>query len=268
VRYLAYVTLPGGAEAVLKAGYPGDPEVRDERMVLSLYGGRGIVAPIAVEPARGLLLLPRIRPGTDLSLVALADDAAATTVAASLMRFDRPPPAGLSLPLTTDWTAAIGRALEGLDRGGGPAPAVAVPRELLTMAARVADALHATAGPPVVLHGDLQHFNILRSGGGWSVIDPKGVIGEREFEAGPLLRNPAGNLPHGAALEALLATRVAIVAGELRASRQRIAAWGAVNAVTSACWSLESGGSPRDALEVAEALLRAFPATAELQGES
>jgi len=41
----------------------------------------------------------------------------------------------------------------------------------------------------VVLHGDLHHFNILSSGDRWLAIDPKGIIGEPEFEPAAYLEN-------------------------------------------------------------------------------
>ena len=44
---------------------------------------------------------------------------------------------------------------------------------------------------PVVLHGDLHHYNILAATREQSLaIDPQGVIGEPEYEVGALLRNP------------------------------------------------------------------------------
>lgn len=36
--------------------------------------------------------------------------------------------------------------------------------------------------PFIFLHGDLHQDNILKQGNGWLAIDPKGVIGEAEFE--------------------------------------------------------------------------------------
>jgi hypothetical protein len=49
--------------------------------------------------------------------------------------------------------------------------------------------------PSVLLHGDFHHFNILLSERGWLVIDPKGVAGPAEYEVGPLLLNPWGEMP-------------------------------------------------------------------------
>ena len=43
----------------------------------------------------------------------------------------------------------------------------------------------------MLLHGDLQHYNVLLDKDrGWVAIDPKGVVGELEYEVGALLRNP------------------------------------------------------------------------------
>jgi streptomycin 6-kinase len=45
-------------------------------------------------------------------------------------------------------------------------------------------------GEAVVLHGDFHHDNVMDGGPrGWLAIDPKGLIGEREFEFANLFRN-------------------------------------------------------------------------------
>lgn len=50
--------------------------------------------------------------------------------------------------------------------------------------------LMSNQGEPVLLHGDLHHYNILQRQSEWLAIDPKGIIGEREFEIGTFLKNP------------------------------------------------------------------------------
>lgn len=40
-----------------------------------------------------------------------------------------------------------------------------------------------------VIHGDLQHRNILKSGDTWKAIDPHGIIAERVFETVPFILN-------------------------------------------------------------------------------
>lgn len=43
--------------------------------------------------------------------------------------------------------------------------------------------------PKYVLHGDLNHRNILKSGDKWKAIDPHGIIAERVFETAPFILN-------------------------------------------------------------------------------
>lgn len=50
--------------------------------------------------------------------------------------------------------------------------------------------LVASPASRLLLHGDLHQFNILAAGKEWLAIDPKGLIGERECEIGPLILNP------------------------------------------------------------------------------
>ncbi len=54
----------------------------------------------------------------------------------------------------------------------------------------LAQELLLSQGEPVLLHGDLHHYNLLQHQDTWLAIDPKGVVGEREFEIGAFLRNP------------------------------------------------------------------------------
>ena len=74
--------------------------------------------------------------------------------------------------------------------GGGSGP---LPSALVGEAEALFAALLDTAGAPVLLHGDLHHYNILAAGGGrWLAIDPKGVVGEPAFEVVALMHNPRG----------------------------------------------------------------------------
>ncbi len=50
-------------------------------------------------------------------------------------------------------------------------------------AAATFDALLRTAGPRVVLHGDIHHANVMqRATGEWAAIDPKGLVGEATLD--------------------------------------------------------------------------------------
>ena len=43
--------------------------------------------------------------------------------------------------------------------------------------------------PKYILHGDLQHKNILKTEYGWKAIDPHGIIGEKVFETTQFIRS-------------------------------------------------------------------------------
>src|SRR5439155_1602041 len=61
-------------------------ETRNEIAALRLWGGRGAARLLDADPEVGALLVERLEPGTMLVEVAQLDDAAATTVAAGVLR--------------------------------------------------------------------------------------------------------------------------------------------------------------------------------------
>ena len=94
----------------------------------------------------------------------------------------------------------------------------------------------------------------LRHGDGWLAIDPKGVVGEREYDTGALLRNPYPellDLPHPART---LERRADQLAEALRLDRARIGAWAWVQAELAAAWAVEDGEDPAYWLACAELL--------------
>ena len=133
-----------------------------------------------------------------------------------------------SFPASQDW----GRSLEPGSRAAG-----------------VFFELCDSMDEPVVLHGDLHHFNILRSDAhGWLAIDAKGVVGEPAYETGALLRNPKP-----ARLErSVLRLRADRLCDALGFDRSRVYGWAYAQAALSAAWSVEDGEDPSYALAVAE----------------
>lgn len=91
------------------------------------------------------------------------------------------------------------------------------------------------------LTGLLQHYNVLvDSERGWLAIDPKGVIGEVEYEVGATLRNPIER-PELFASRATIERRIRQFTEKLNLDYERVLAWGFVQAVLSAIWDLEDG---------------------------
>ena len=234
-NYLAPVTRPGGATAVLKIGYPR-PELNREMAALRLYNGRGMVRLLVADPEQGAMLLERLHPGQ--MLVELPDDAAASRIAANLMpQLWRPLPDDHAFTPVADWAEGLGDLRREFAGGCGP-----FPPQLVDLAERLFAELFASAAPPVLLHGDLHHYNILSAERQpWLAIDPKGVVGEPAYEIGAWLRNPL-DLMARPSPERILARRVAIFSEMLALDRERIVGWGVAQAVLSAWWSYEDHG--------------------------
>lgn len=94
-----------------------------------------------------------------------------------------------------------------------------------------------------LLHGDLHHYNVLfDSDRHWLAIDPKGVLGELEYEVGAALRNPC-ETPELFASPATIETRIARFEAELKLNPDRMLAWGFAQAVLSAIWTVEDGSA-------------------------
>jgi streptomycin 6-kinase len=49
----------------------------------------------------------------------------------------------------------------------------------------------------VLVHGDIHQWNTLRSGGGWKLVDPDGLLAEREYDLGVLMREDPAELMAG-----------------------------------------------------------------------
>jgi streptomycin 6-kinase len=249
-NYVARAVRADGTPAVLKLTPPAG-ELRYEVAALRHFGGAGAVRLLAADVDAGAVLLERAEPGELLTALQARDDDTATRVAAAVgTRLHRP----ATRPLRTveDWARdAFGWLRRRYGGGTGPFPA-----ELLDRAEAEHAELVASSAPPVLLHGDLHHDNILTAERGWLAIDPHGVLGEPAYEAGPLLRNPIG-LGARPDLAAVLARRVPILAEAYGVDAERIRGWGRAHNAVSLIWSHQDGGHvDTDTLAVLAALAR------------
>jgi streptomycin 6-kinase len=199
--------------------------------VLDAFGGRGVVR--VYEYTAGAALLERAVPGQPLSELSLTgrDDEATEALADVIGRMS--PSHSASCPTVEDWTVSFDRYIA-TGAGEIPSPLVAEARPLYA-------ALCASQTRPRLLHGDLQHYNILFDAGrGWLAIDPKGVVGEIECEIGPALRNPFER-PDVFANPVVIEKRLASLASRLHLDPARALGWTFALAVLSAIWDVEDG---------------------------
>jgi streptomycin 6-kinase len=247
-NYVAPAVTGEGQLVVLKVGVP-NRELETEIAALQHYDGRGAVRLLASDAAAGALLLERLQPGT--MLVGEPDDDKATKLAAGVMaELWQPAPAAHHFPTVAGWARGLARLRAAFGGATGPFPA-----RLVALAEGIFAELLASDEEPVLLHGDLHHYNLLRAGRApWLAIDPKGIVGARGFEVYAWLQNP---LPkdHPGDLRPLLGRRLDIFAGRLGIERKRLAAWGLAGLVLSSWWSYEERGRPGErALGLAAAL--------------
>jgi streptomycin 6-kinase len=254
-NYVAPAKRADGRSVVLKVCV-ADREFVTEAEALRLWAGRGAVELLEVDMAQGAMLLERVEPGTMLKSV--ADDAEAISIAASVMKqIWRPAPEDHPFPTVADWGRGFDRLRTTFGGGTGPFRA-----GLVDEAEGLFSDLLASMGEQVVLHGDLHHYNILAATRhAWLAIDPKGVVGETEYETGALLRNPVPHIYGWSHPEQLLTRRIDQLADELGFDRERIRGWAAAQAVLSSWWSFEdSGGNVdnelRDSIAFAEIMAK------------
>lgn len=246
----AWWAIADEQHVVVKAGDAG--ERHREAIALRAFGA-GATDVVAHDAREGLLVTRRVLPGDDIRpLARLDDDAATREIALLAAALHRGQGSGTGLPPLSDIAADIDSASD----PRLPVPLVDAARALL------ADLL-ADPGDVVVLHGDLQHLNVLNAGGSWVAIDPHGWVGDPAFEAAALLANPRGLVEVGDArgmdgrhLAARSRRRAEIYAETTGYDPDRVRAWGLVGCVIAELWMIESHdlvhGAP---LAVAEALL-------------
>jgi streptomycin 6-kinase len=174
------VTVADGSRAVLKVQFPHG-ECEHEAEALRRWNGQGTVRLFDHDPIHHALLIERCEPGDPLSCIGA--DEALEVFAELLPRLwisaDKPFGAlrdesiGWAEHLPSSWERA-GRSFE---------------IQLLSAALQALDALRETQGKQVLVHQDLHGDNVLRAEREpWLVIDPKPLVGEREFSVAPIIR--------------------------------------------------------------------------------
>jgi streptomycin 6-kinase len=206
--------------------------------LMEWWAGEGAAQVLAREDTA--ILLERATGTESLAeMVREGDDDEATRLlcqCAAALHSARPklPPDTL-VPLDV-WFRALGTAA---DREGGIfARALPLAQELLDVPRDI-----------VVLHGDFHHDNILDFGDrGWLAIDPKGLLGERDFEFANLFRNPDAET---ALAKGRMKRQIEIVAAEAFVDPNRLLKWIFVYAALGAAWSIESKHDPEAGIEIA-----------------
>jgi streptomycin 6-kinase len=219
----------GGLPLMLKINI--HPEERDGANLLVWW--RGIGAVRVLEHDGQAIVMDRAadpRKLVDLSLAGHDDDALRILVrAASILHQSRDQPLPPTLiPMETRFRSLWASARE---IGGFYAETAAVARALID-----------NPQDETVLHGDIQHYNVLDFGErGWLAIDPKGLIGERAYDFANIFCNP---LDEVALSPGRVAHRATVLSDLTGIDRNRLLQWVVAYCGLSASWHLEDGTDP------------------------
>ena len=173
-------------------------------------------------------LLERAIPGISLKNYFPNKDQEAIEIACKIMKklHQASIPEHHNFPHIRDW-------LSTLDKDWN------IPVGYLQKARWLRDQLLTSSDADVLLHGDLHHDNILQDSDNWTVIDPKGVVGEPAYEVAAFIRNPVPELLEQGNAVDIIQSRIAAFSEALQIPISRITDWCFVQAVLSWVWALE-----------------------------
>jgi len=232
-----YVVYRNDEKMVLKLFTPtGVADESDGGSALRYFDGHGAVRLLAYDDRAHLLeyagdeeLAQMVTRGDDL--------AAAAVIAGVLNKLHRPQP-NLPTPhlrtLHQRFSSLFNRAAQ--EEAAGE-------QSIYGRGAWVAQSLLAHPQHQCVLHGDIQHHNIrLHPLRGWLAFDPKGLYGERSYDAGNALCNPSTARDRVLSEERLLQVSQ-VLADNMGVDVRRLRAFAFAYACLSASWPDKPEGS-------------------------
>ncbi|HET8846680.1 MAG TPA: aminoglycoside phosphotransferase family protein [Ktedonobacteraceae bacterium] len=253
-HYVAPAVRADGTPVILKTCAFSD-EFEHGLAALRIFNGQGIARLLEFDEEQKVMLLERLQPGTMLASLVPEQDEQATSILAGIMRqLWKPAPPEHTFPTVEQLGQGLTQLRVRYDGGYGP-----FSPHLVDEAMDLFATLNASSHEIMLLHGDLQHHNILRSGETWLAIDPKGVVGDPGYEVGASFYNPMPDILEVPDLEQMLARRIAQLSEELGMERARIRGWGLAQCVLNA-WNMVSNEhlsmNPHGILRCAEILSR------------
>jgi len=227
-HFVAPARKADGSELVVKF-FVEPSELLHEQETLTALAGENTVKIVNSDAEKGILLLEKLSPGYSLSSLSTKDEAA--LIAARLMKsLWRMPHSDSTIETAVKREKHLQKYVEAYPNGID-----FLSSETLQHALAIFSELNRTSQQLFLLHGDLHHDNILQSGKAWKIIDPKGLIGEKEYEIIPFLLN---HLPKTNVAE-VVDHRINIFVKELNVSKKRILLWGYAHSVLATCWLIE-----------------------------
>jgi streptomycin 6-kinase len=229
-NFVAPAIRNNGEEVVLKVVL-SRKEFLAELETIKLMKGKGMVKLLEYDVDSGIMILERLSPG--ITLAEIDSDEEAASIAAQIMkRLWIAAPEGTDIQTVTDRENSLKRITQ-----NNPDGFEQISKETLQEAHLIFEQLNSQISNPYLLHGDLHHYNILKNGDSWVAIDPKGLIGDREYDVIQYLLN---KLPE-TNVKDTIEKRIDIFVKELNLHKERLLLRGFSHAVLSTCWTIEDG---------------------------
>ena len=241
-NYVAKAILNTKEHVVLKISYDSQSIINEKR-ALTNFGLQGSIKLIDYNSTYNALLLQQAIPGITLKALYRDNPDYVMDCYVETMRklHQQQLPKESNPPHVIDW-------LKVLDE-----PSLKqIPIKLLNKAIELRKKMLSSPKPLIFLHGDLHHDNILKHGNEWLAIDPKGVIGEAEFEIAAFDFMYISELTATVDVKMILETRVELLAQKSGLDQQRIKDWVFVRLILMAAWFIEDNGDPSWAINLAE----------------
>ena len=239
--YITLVALGHSAElgpVVIKSS-PLAHEFIAESTALQLAASEHVPRLYYVDRMHSVMVMERIVPGTQLKNVAMSDEDATRLAAELVVAMWQAVPESSGLHPLVDWMSALFEWSPSSTR---------ISQDLIAHAQEIGRLLLAKSTRICLLHGDLQHHNILqRSSGEWVIIDPKGLAGDPGYEVAAWMYNPPG-IALRDDYAAIVECRVAIYSDVWDIEAQDLISWAFVGSTLNACWS-SSDSAPDEWLQ-------------------
>ena len=225
VTYTAVFSgLQRGRPVVLKLR-PDVMELKQEATALKAFESLGAVR--VLNQKEGALLLERVIPGLSLKSYFPAQDAEAIQIVCDILkRIHLAPASKDQFPSLETWLGNLDKTWP-------------IPPSFLEKGRFLRDKLLATSSHHVLLHGDLHPENILQNGTHWSIIDPKGVLGDPLYDAAPFIRNPLPELLTLGDASPFILRRISEFSKRGDFDPQRLKEWCFVQSLLAWTWALE-----------------------------
>lgn len=226
VSYAAPATQvdQAGQPVVLKVQWPHE-ECRFEADALKAWGGHGAVALLASDAQHHAMLLERCEPGQHLAATPNIDAIGVMIELLPQLWITTRHPFKLLRDEALSWQASL--------HAGWQANPASCDKALVDAACAMINELADSQGQQVLVHQDLHGDNVLAATRSpWLAIDPKPLVGEREFGLSPIIRS----VEFGATKTDLL-YRLDRLTEAFSLDRKRVCGWALAQAMA---WSFSS----------------------------